>query len=160
MAAPEAIYRPESRVAGILACRIARTACSEVFACWRSLRRLIEPARGLDVAAVALRLFLLGLLLRPIGPWWTRGPLLALSVLGLIDRRSLTAPLFWAAATALLTGRLVADWRLPDNHSYLLAYAALAVCLAAGSAGCSWSSDSASARPLRARPARPTSRRS
>ena len=27
---------------------------------------------------LALRLFLLGLLLRPIGPWWVRGPLLAL----------------------------------------------------------------------------------
>ncbi len=100
-----------------------------------SPRRWIEPAAGLEEAATALRLLLLGLLLRPIGPWWVRGPLLALAVVGLVDRRALQAPAFWLASTALLTGRLVADWPLPDNHSYLLAYAALAVCLAAASKG-------------------------
>ncbi len=96
----------------------------------RFLRRLIEPAEGLEGNATALRLLLLGLLLRPIGPWWMRGPLLALSVAGLVNRRTLTTPAFWGTATALLTGRLLADWPLPDNHSYLLAYVCLAVCLA------------------------------
>ena len=51
----------------------------------RPFRRLIEPRSGVRSAGppgsglpvVALRLFLLGLLLRPIGPWWVRGPLLA-----------------------------------------------------------------------------------
>lgn len=97
---------------------------------WRSPRRLIEPAVRLEGSAVELRLFLLGLLLRPIGPWWVRGPLLALAVVGLVDRRTLSRPVLWSAVTALLTARVIADWPLPDNHSYLLAYVALAVFLA------------------------------
>jgi hypothetical protein len=95
-----------------------------------SPRRWLEPASGLDPASAELRLFLLGLLLRPIGPWWVRGPLLALAVVGLVDRKTLSRPALWSAVTALLTARLVADWPLPDNHSYLLAYVGLAVFLA------------------------------
>ena len=95
-----------------------------------SPRRWIEPAPGLDEASTELRLFLLGLLLRPIGPWWVRGPLLALAVVGLVDRRTLSRPALWLAVTALLTARVIAAWPLPDNHSYLLAYVGLAVFLA------------------------------
>lgn len=79
---------------------------------------------------IALRLTLVWLLLRPMGPWYVRAPLLLLSMLGLVSGPWLRAPALWLAITALVAVRLYAEWPLPDNHIYLLAYWCLGVTLA------------------------------
>lgn len=80
---------------------------------------------GLDLP---LRLTAIVLLLRPMGPWFTRPGLLAIGAGALVSPAVLRAPVTWMAASALIALRLVADWPLPDNHIYLLGY----WCLAAG----------------------------
>lgn len=86
-----------------------------------------ESEPGLGSAAVALRLVLLELLLRPIGPWQVRVPILVLAGLGLLDRRVLFTPWTWFGLAALTGLRVVLDWPLPDNHAYLATYTCLAV---------------------------------
>lgn len=78
---------------------------------------------------IALRLTLVGLLLRPMGPWFVRAPLLLLSMLGLITGTWLRAPALWLALAALVAVRVVVEWPLPDNHIYLLAYWCLGVAI-------------------------------
>jgi hypothetical protein len=86
-----------------------------------------ETAGSLDLI---LRLTLIDLLLRPMGPWFIRSSLLLISSLGLIAPGILRSPLAWWIAFALVAARLVVDWPLPDNHIYLLAYWCLAVAAA------------------------------
>lgn len=84
-------------------------------------------AGGLDLV---LRLTLIDLLLRPMGPWFIRASLLLTSALGLIAPAVLRSPITWAASFALIAVRVALDWPLPDNHIYLLAYWCLAVAVA------------------------------
>jgi hypothetical protein len=89
-----------------------------------------EREPGLAPAATPLRFVLLELLMRPIGPWQVRVPILVLAGLGLLDRRILLAPWTWFGLAALTGLRVVLDWPLPDNHAYLLSYTCLAIGLA------------------------------
>jgi hypothetical protein len=83
---------------------------------------------------LALRLTLLGLLLRPIGDRPLRPPILLLGAAGLLLPPLLRRPGLWFAL-ALLTGlRVALDWPLADNHAYLLVYWCLAIGLALGGA--------------------------
>lgn len=77
-----------------------------------------------------LRLTLIVLLLRPMGPWYVRAFLLLLATLGLIVPAVLRAPATWIALALLVGTRIVADWPLPDNHVYLLAYWCVGLALA------------------------------
>ena len=79
---------------------------------------------------MALRLTLIWLLLRPMGPWYVRATLLLLAMLGLVSGPWLRAPVVWLALAALVAARIVVEWPLPDNHIYLLAYWCLGVALA------------------------------
>jgi hypothetical protein len=79
---------------------------------------------------LALRLTLVGLLLKPIGSGGLRPALLLLVAAGLAWPRALRQPVLWLALAALTGWRVVADWPLADNHAYLLAYWCLAIGLA------------------------------
>jgi hypothetical protein len=85
------------------------------------------PAETLDLP---LRLTLVILAVRPMGPWFTSVSLFLLAVLGLIHTGVLHAPALWFGAAALVTTHLVLDWPLPDNHHYLLAYWLLGIGIA------------------------------
>jgi hypothetical protein len=87
------------------------------------------PTGAIDLA---LRLTLVELLLRPMGPWFVRAPLLLLSMLGLVSGAWLRAPALWVTLAALVATRVVVEWPLPDNHIYLLAYWCLGVGIALG----------------------------
>jgi len=91
---------------------------------------LREGGRGLDTAVrdTALRLTAVALLLRPMGPWYARAPILGLAILTLASNRALRRPAVWFALSALIAVRIASDWPLADNHIYLLSY----WCLAAG----------------------------
>jgi hypothetical protein len=80
--------------------------------------------------ALALRLTLLEVLLRPAAPWPLRTAMLVLAGLALVHERALLAPLTWLLLATLTGLRLVVSWPLSDNHAYLLAYWCLAVALA------------------------------
>jgi hypothetical protein len=90
-----------------------------------------ERAAGLEPTALALRLTLLEILLRPAPAWPLRSALLVVASFALVRAGVLLAPLFWWLLAALTFLRLLADWPLADNHAYLLAYWCLAVALAA-----------------------------
>ena len=76
-----------------------------------------------------LRLTAVELLLRPMGPWGVRPLILAAAGWAILSPRALTSPVTWYLLTALLAARIIADWPLPDNHIYLLAYWCLALAL-------------------------------
>ncbi len=82
--------------------------------------------------ALALRLTLLEVLLRPAASWPLRAALLVSAGLALVHESVLLAPLTWLLLATFTGLRLFADWPLADNHAYLLAYWCLAVALAAG----------------------------
>jgi hypothetical protein len=86
-----------------------------------------DENRSLDLV---LRLTLLEILLRPMGFWGIRAPLLLLSAVGLLLPRILRAPATWGALTLLIGWQLIDAWPLPDNHIYLLCYWCLAIFLA------------------------------
>jgi hypothetical protein len=97
----------------------------------------LSPAESAQPGArspvdLALRLTLVGLLLRPLGDWPIRAPLLVLALFGLVWPRALRRPALWLALTALTGARVILDWELADNHAYLLAYWCLAIALALG----------------------------
>jgi hypothetical protein len=94
------------------------------FGSWRTC------AGPTDSIHLALRLTLVGLLLRPMGPWFVRAPLLLLSVLGLVAGSWLRAPALWLVLSVLVGVRVVVEWPLPDNHIYLLAYWLLGIAIA------------------------------
>lgn len=87
---------------------------------------------GLAPLDLALRLSLLGLLLRPVGDPWLRAPLLLLALAGLAVPDLLRERRLWLALTVLTSARVLLDWQLADNHAYLLAYWCGAVWLAFG----------------------------
>ena len=78
--------------------------------------------------ALARRLLLLALLLRPVGGPWLRPEVMVLAALGLLSSRALGSAALWLGLAALAAARVALAWPLSDNHAYLLAYA----CLAAG----------------------------
>jgi hypothetical protein len=92
----------------------------------------IRPGGDAASAELVLRLTAIELLLRPMGPWFIKPVILLLAGLALIFPKVVRAPATWLALALLVTGRLVADWPLPDNHIYLLAYWCLAAGLACG----------------------------
>lgn len=81
---------------------------------------------------LALRLTALTLLLRPMGPWTVRPLILLCAGVALLSPRALLRPLTWYTLAALIALRIAADWPVPDNHIYLLAYWCLAAALALG----------------------------
>lgn len=95
-------------------------------------KRLITPTSDLGPAEIVLRLTAIIVLLRPMGPWGVRPLLLGLAGLAIALPRVLRAPATWYALAALVSARIVADWPLPDNHVYLLAYWCFALALALG----------------------------
>jgi hypothetical protein len=99
-----------------------------------SISRLLTPASDLGVTRIILPLTAIILLMRPMGPWGVRPLILALAGLSIALPRVQRAPLTWYALAALVGIRIIADWPLPDNHVYLLAYWCLAVALALGAA--------------------------
>jgi hypothetical protein len=86
--------------------------------------------RDLDAVALARRLTLADLVLRPVGVGWLRPGLLALAVLGLVLPSLSRRPWLWLVLAALTGWRVVSTWPLADNHAYLLAYWCLAVAIA------------------------------
>jgi hypothetical protein len=102
------------------------------------LRALVDP----DPMAVALRLTLLSLVLRPVGHGAVRPLVLGAAALGLLWPRALHHPALWLALALLLASRLVFGWPLGDNHAYLLCYWLLAALLASrardGDAALAW----------------------
>lgn len=88
------------------------------------------PAGATRIVETPLRLTLIVLLLRPMGPWFVRALLLLLATLGLIAPPVLRAPATWLAIALLVDVRILVDWPLPDNHIYLLGYWCLAIALA------------------------------
>lgn len=79
---------------------------------------------------LVLRLTLIDLLLRPMGPWFVRAPLLLASALGLISPAVLRSPITWFTTFGLIALRIAVDWPLPDNHIFLLGYWSLALAIA------------------------------
>jgi len=106
---------------------------------------LTRPADDASLLALPLRLTLIHLLLRPMGPWPVRAAMLGLAAAGLLSSRVLVAPATWLAFAGLVGVRLVVEWPLPDNHIYLLAYWCLAAAIALAGPG---------ARPALARSSR------
>lgn len=96
-----------------------------------TLRKWIAPGGPTEAIDVALRLTLVALLLRPMGPWFVGAFVLLLALLGLVGV-GLRAPVTWLALSALVATRLIVEWPLPDNHIYLLAYWCLGVGIALG----------------------------
>ncbi len=97
-----------------------------------------EPSRSgvaralvdLDPTATALGLTLITLLLRPVGSGAIRPAILLLAVFGLLVAPARRSAWLWLALAGLTGWRVVADWPLADNHSYLLCYWYLALGLA------------------------------
>jgi hypothetical protein len=107
--------------------------------------RLAAWARALvdaDPEAVALRLTLLGLVLRPPAGAWIRAATLALAAVGLLWPRALRHPALWLALAVPLGARVVSGWPLGDNHAYLFVYwcaaAAIALRAAESRAALAW----------------------
>ncbi len=98
---------------------------------WRRIRR---AAADLDAVDTALVLTLLLLLLRPIGVGFVRPSILLLAGAGLLRASLKRSPALWLTLAALTAWRVVSDWPLADNHSYLLSYWCLAIGLALRSA--------------------------
>ncbi len=99
-----------------------------------SIKRLITPASDLGMTGIVLPLTAIILLMRPMGSWGVRPLILALAGLSIALPRVQRAPATWYALAALVGIRIIADWPLPDNHVYLLAYWCLAIALALGAA--------------------------
>ena len=78
----------------------------------------------------ALRLTSVALLLRPMGPWYVRAPILGLAILTLASSGALRRSGVWLALSVLIALRIASDWPLADNHIYLLSYWCLAAALA------------------------------
>ena len=95
----------------------------------RVRQRLERTLAALDSCDAALRLTLLLLLLRPVGVGFVRPSILLLAGAGLLLPRLLRSRALWIGLTALTGWRVITDWPLADNHSYLLAYWCLAVAL-------------------------------
>src|SRR5262245_368176 len=71
------------------------------------------PVRPRDIA---LCLTAVALLLRPMGPWFVRPVILALSVLMILSPGLLRSAWAWGAIAVLIAVRIADDWPLADNH--------------------------------------------
>jgi hypothetical protein len=90
-------------------------------------QRIKRALAELDPFAASLALTLLVFLLRPIGVGWVRPALLLLAVAGLLVPALRRSSALWLTLAGLTGWRVVADWPLADNHSYLLCYWCLAI---------------------------------
>jgi hypothetical protein len=79
---------------------------------------------------LALRVFLVVLVLDAPLFWFQRVPLQLAGVLGLLWPALARDARYWAVLTALVSWPLLWNWPFSDNHDYLRAFAALAVTLA------------------------------
>lgn len=94
------------------------------------IRARVDELAAMDRFDLVLRVSLLYLLLKPVGGWYFKFPLLVLCAWGLLSRTVrqsgwLWLLLFWIAAARVLVTATVAD-----NHVYLIAYWCLAVLVA------------------------------
>jgi hypothetical protein len=80
--------------------------------------------------ALALRVTLLVLLVRPPDDGWLRGGMWLIAGAALAVPPLLHLPSMWLALAVLMAARLVVEFPLADNHLYLLAYWCLAIGLA------------------------------
>ena len=83
-------------------------------------QNILNKFGNIDFYNLALRLTLLDLILRPIGSWEIRVPLLITSILGLVIPGLLKSPAIWFLLTGFALSRVIFDWPLSDNHAYLL----------------------------------------
>jgi hypothetical protein len=81
-----------------------------------------------------LRLTLLLMFLRTPGDWMIRPMVLVLAGAGLVVPSLARRPPLWGGIALLAAAAVVSDWPLADNHSYLLAYWCLAICIALATA--------------------------
>jgi hypothetical protein len=81
---------------------------------------------------LALRLFLLALLLDSPLFWYQRVPLVLVCGLGLLAPRLLRDVRLWGVIMVLTAWPLFWNWPFSDNHDYLRCFVALAVTLALG----------------------------
>jgi len=77
-----------------------------------------------------LRLTLLLFFLRPPGDWLVGPAVLLFAGAGLLVPSFARRPPLWGGLVCLAAAALISDWPLADNHSYLLAYWCLAICIA------------------------------
>ena len=83
-------------------------------------QNFLKKFGNIDFYNLALRLTLLDLILRPIGSWEIRVPVLITSILGLVIPSLLKSPAIWFLLTGFTLSRVILDWPLSDNHAYLL----------------------------------------
>jgi hypothetical protein len=83
----------------------------------------------MDVLDLVPRLTLLTLLLSPMDDPGIRPFGLFLAGVGVLFAPAARHPGLWLLLAFLTGGRLIADWPLADNHTYLLSYWCLAVCI-------------------------------
>ena len=83
-------------------------------------QNILKKFGNIDFYNLALRLTLLDLILRPIGSWEIRVPVLITSILGLVIPGLLKNPAIWFLLTVFTLSRVIVDWPLSDNHAYLL----------------------------------------
>ncbi len=93
----------------------------------KALAGFRQRLAGLDVIDLAIRLSLLDLLYKPVGPWYIRPFILLLAGLGFFSSGVRRSAITWFLLAFLTGWRVVADWPMSDNHAYLLCYWCLAV---------------------------------
>ncbi len=84
------------------------------------IQNILKKFGNIDFYNLALRLTLLDLILRPIGSWEIRVPVLIASILGLVIPGLLKNPAIWFLLTGFTLSRVIVDWPLSDNHAYLM----------------------------------------
>ncbi len=94
-------------------------------------QNFLKKFGNIDFYNLALRLTLLDLILRPIGSWEIRVPVLITSILGLVIPGLLKSPVIWFLLTGFTLSRVIFDWPLSDNHAYLLFIWCFAIFLSA-----------------------------
>jgi len=94
-------------------------------------QNILNKFGNIDFYNLALRLTLLDLILRPIGSWEIRVPVLITSILGLVMPGLLKSPAIWFLLTGFTLSRVIFDWPLSDNHAYLLFIWCFAIFLSA-----------------------------
>jgi hypothetical protein len=92
----------------------------------RKFSRVSQCLAAYDAWELAAKLTLLALLLSPVGNWYIRPTILALSVVGLLVPGMWRASSLWVALSLLAAFRCYLDWPSADNHAYLLSYWCLA----------------------------------
>ena len=83
-------------------------------------QNILRIIGSIDLYSLALRLTLIDLILKPIGSWEIRVPVLISATLGLVVPSLLRSPAVWFLLTGFTVSRVILDWPLSDNHAYLL----------------------------------------